>query len=84
MSVAVALLMIAQSATPTLADTSATNSGSQSRRQVVAQVTASATVLRPVRIEFDETVGAQVSDEQRNPNVQRSRDAAGTYWLEFS
>ena len=84
MSVAAALVLIAQSASPVVADTPASSTGSQGRRQVVAQVTASARVLRPAQISFDTENGVQISDAARNHSVQRKRDAAGTFWLEFS
>ncbi len=80
MSFTAALLMIAQSAAPALTATPV----AQPRAPVAVQVSASARVLRPARIGFTQEAGVVLADEERNSTVQRSRDAAGTYWVEFS
>ncbi|KEO89204.1 hypothetical protein EH31_14325 [Erythrobacter longus] len=84
MSLAVALLIFAQSVAPQVAQTSDTSSTARAR-PVVEQVRASARVLRPARIVFSqEQASAQENANARVNGVQRTSDAAGTVWVEFN
>lgn len=79
MSIAVAILLAAQAAGPAAAEAPV------SRTALVAeQVRASVTIRRPARVTIADngTVELDASSDPRT--VQRSRDAAGTLWLEFS
>lgn len=84
MSLVAALLIIAQSAVPQLAQTSDMATAAKAR-PVAVQVRASARVLRPARIVFSqEQATAQRNANARVNGVQRSSDAAGTIWVEFN
>ncbi|MEL7217313.1 MAG: hypothetical protein AAGK01_02670 [Pseudomonadota bacterium] len=74
MSAAAAIILIAQSAAPTASD----------KPLVREYVTASATVVRPaiIRVRRD---GEQSRIDATSPiKPQRSRDRAGTVWIEFN
>lgn len=79
MSFAVAVLLIAQSAAPSAPATVETR-----RPEPIATVTASARVLRPAVISFDAVDETSPEDQRTGVAMQRSRDAAGTLWVEFS
>ena len=84
MSFAAAILIVAQSAGPQVAEANPI-SVPVSARPVALQARASARIIRPARIDFSSHDEAVQSKAQ--PNVresQRSRDAAGTPWIEFS
>lgn len=80
MSIAAALVMFAQSIAPQVADAPVTRA-----RPVAVQARASVRIIRPTRIEFPtlEDAGAK-APEPSDREMQRSRDAAGTPWVEFS
>ena len=80
MSFAAALLVVAQSAVATAAPVPV----SAPRAPVAERVTASVEILRPVRIVLAEEERAFANGEERADRGQRSRDAAGTLWIEFS
>ena len=75
MSIAAALLVIAQTAAPNAVPAPA---------PVAQRATASVAVLRPaqVRIASDGNLHVEVSDRAERP--ERRRDDAGTIWVEFS
>ena len=75
MSFLAALALIAQSAAPVAAPAPA---------GVAEQVTATVTVLRPARVVVDADGAVQLDSAPYAAPVQRSRDAAGTVWIEFS
>ncbi len=79
MSVATAILFIAQSTTTAVAD-----APSARATPVAERVRASVRALRPARIIFQSENETETSDENQSRNVQRGRDAAGTVWVEFS
>ena len=79
MSLAAALALIAQSAVLVAAPVAAAAPAG-----AVEQVTASVTVLRPVRVVVDADGAVQLDSAPYAAPVQRSRDAAGTVWIEFS
>ena len=75
MSLVAALALIAQSAAPV---------GAAAPAGVAERVTATVTVLRPARVVVDADGVAQLESAPYAAPVQRSRDAAGTVWIEFS
>ncbi len=77
MSAIAALLILSQSAAPTVAEAAL-------EPRVAAQVTASARVLRPARISFETVTESQGSRPTQDRSVQRTHDALGTVWIEFS
>jgi|GEM_PF-3341325 len=80
MSLTAALVILAQSAAPQAAEATTVRS-----RPVAVQARASARILRPARIEFssfDENTQRPIDPDVRE--MQRSRDAQGTPWVEFS
>lgn len=80
MSFTAALLILAQSATPHVAEAPVVRSG-----PVAVQASASVRIIRPANIDFANF--EQASDKVGEPasrETQRSRDAAGTPWIEFS
>ena len=79
MSLAAALVLIAQSAAPNAADAPAART-----TPVATTATASARVLRPARISVREQAEVTSAGEGGTANVQQARDAAGTLWIEFS
>lgn len=79
MSMAAAFLMIAQSASPAVADAPASR-----QAPVATSATASARILRPAVISFEINEDAETLEDARNQAVQRGRDQAGTLWIEFS
>ena len=80
MSLAAALVLIAQAASPNVAAPAAERGA-----PIAEQARASVTVLRPVRISVAVEGGKLSVDAPANGQpVQRSRDAAGTLWVEFS
>ncbi|MAY20071.1 MAG: hypothetical protein CL955_05585 [Erythrobacteraceae bacterium] len=80
MSLAAALVLIAQAASPGVAPPAV-----EQRAAIAEQVRASVTVLRPARISVAAEDGSVSVDAPTNgQSVQRSRDAAGTLWVEFS
>lgn len=80
MSLAAALVLIAQAASPGVAAPAAERGSA-----IAEQVRASVTVLRPARISVAAEGGKLSVDAPANgQSVQRSRDAAGTLWVEFS
>ena len=79
MSLAVALLVIAQSAAPA----AGANAAPARITPVAERVTVSVVVLRPARISFDINDEEETTGETRNRSIQRARDAAGTVWIEF-
>ncbi len=80
MSLAIALLVIAQSVAPA----AGTNAAPARIAPVAERVTVSVTVLRPARISFKITGEDKTTGETQNRAVQRARDAAGIVWIEFS
>ena len=83
MSLAAALAFIAQSAAQSAALVAAPVAAA-APAGAVEQVTASVTVLRPVRVVVDADGAVQLDSAPYAASVQRSRDAAGTVWIEFS
>jgi len=84
MSLAIALLIVAQSASPVVAETSLP-SITRTARPVAVRTRASARVLRPARIEISYT--PQTSEQRAQSEfkgIQRARDGAGTLWVEFN
>lgn len=79
MSLAAALLLLAQSATPMAADAPVSRAS-----PVAEQVRASVTVLRPARVSISRDGAVEVDSTADPRTVQRRRDAAGTVWVEFS
>lgn len=79
MSLAAALLMIAQSATPMVADATSTRQG-----PIAASVRASVRVLRPARINSLLEMAEERDGATEDHAVQFERDSAGTVWIEFS
>ena len=80
MSLAAALLLIAQAASPSVPASAANGPA-----PMAEQVRASVTVLRPARISVAREEGkVSVDAPAGGQSVQRSRDAAGTLWVEFS
>ena len=79
MSLAAALFILAQSAAPQTADVP-----NRTQRGVSVQVQASATIIRPARVTF-ENRGASLLKVTgvRSSQVQRSRDSNGTQWADF-
>lgn len=74
MSLAVAALLIAQTAAV----------GATASTPVAQQAVATVRVLRPVRITVEgEKVEVKAGGQQASA-PQRSRDSAGTVWIEFS
>ena len=78
MSLAAALLILAQSAAPQVVDTQASTS-----RGVSVQVQASATIIRPARVTFEKAAIALQVTAPQSTRVQRSRDSNGTQWADF-
>lgn len=70
-----ALLIITHSGAPIVAE-------APSRPVVAAQATAR--VLRPARISFQQDAEPDEARSAQNQSVQRGRDEAGTMWVEFS
>ncbi|MEP1421763.1 MAG: hypothetical protein ABJK59_08340 [Erythrobacter sp.] len=84
MSFTAALLIVAQSAAPQIAEASAASPASRAR-PVAVQARASARVLRPARIDFSQLQAASAQAPNASVNgMQRGRDAAGTEWVEFN
>lgn len=79
MSLAAALFLIAQSAAPAVADVPAS-----SATPVAEQVRASVRIVRPVRVSIAQDGAVEVDSTVDPRTVQRSRDAVGTVWVEFS
>ncbi|MHA7820982.1 MAG: hypothetical protein ACX930_15150 [Erythrobacter sp.] len=79
MSLASAFLILTQSATPAAAEAPASRAA-----PVAEQVRASATILRPARVSISRDGAVEVEGTPDRRTVQRSRDAAGTVWVEFS
>ncbi|AWW73581.1 hypothetical protein CD351_03960 [Erythrobacter sp. KY5] len=84
MSFTAALLLIAQSAAPLVSDAPMAQSSAAPSGGVSIQASASARIIRATRIAFDRDSGIAVEGETQASTLQRSRDAAGTYWVEFS
>lgn len=85
MSLAIALLIAAQSAAPQAAETAASSARSGRTQSVGVQVRASTRIIRPARIDASDV--PQTSEQRANAQangIQRSRDAAGTLWIEFN
>ncbi|MFU7529685.1 hypothetical protein [Qipengyuania sp. ASV99] len=75
MSLATALLLIAQSVAPSAADAPVAT---------MASVRASATVLRPAVITFITNNVPENTLSHGAEGIQRHSDAQGTVWIEFS
>ncbi|EAQ28917.1 hypothetical protein NAP1_14998 [Erythrobacter sp. NAP1] len=84
MSFTAALLIIAQSAAPSVAVAPVEQASGASAGSVSVQASASARIIRSVEITFDAESGIEVTGNAQNHTLQRSRDDAGTYWIEFS
>lgn len=76
MSIAAAILLIAQASAPAAAQAPTP--------QPMATVRASARVLRPALISFAVEADDPGEGRMRDHGAQRARDAAGTIWVEFS
>jgi hypothetical protein len=84
MSLVAALLIVAQSTAPQIADASAKAPAARSN-PVAVQARATVRIIRPASIDFSQF--DEASETAADPNAretQRSRDAAGTPWIEFS
>ncbi|MEM7779278.1 MAG: hypothetical protein AAF697_02680 [Pseudomonadota bacterium] len=80
MSFSVALILIAQSTSPV-----ASLPSNQSPSAPVAErVTATVRVLAPERISLVLEAGPEERANAPAQRIQRSRDSAGTIWVEFS
>lgn len=79
MSLAAALLMFSQSATPVIADTPPARQG-----PIAVSARASVRVLRSARISSLLEVTEADAQASQSQAVQRGRDTAGTVWIEFS
>ncbi|MEM1052837.1 MAG: hypothetical protein AAGI28_12155 [Pseudomonadota bacterium] len=80
MSLAAALLIVAQGAAPQVAETPVTRA-----RPVAVYARASVRIIRPVSVDF--AVFEEVNQQTlvaSEPEIQRSRDVDGTPWVEFS
>ena len=75
MSLVAALALIAQASAP---------GAVAAPVSVAEQATATARVLRPVAIRVDAQGAVALEAAEASPPAQRSRDAAGTVWIEFS
>lgn len=84
MSLAAAFVLIAQSAAPIAANAPAAGEAGAVRAPVAEQVRASVTVLRAERISA--VLESDAAEQANAPakRIQRSRDSAGTVWVEFS
>lgn len=85
MSLAIALLIAAQSAAPQAVDRDANSVRSAGARPVGVQVRASTRIIRSARIDTSDL--PQTNEQRINAQangIQRSRDAAGTLWVEFN
>lgn len=79
-----AILIVAQGAAPQIVDASAKLPIARSN-PVAVQARATVRIIRPASIDFsqfDEAIKAVPNPEARE--AQRSRDADGTPWIEFS
>lgn len=79
MSLAAALLLVAQSASPAVAMAPAV-----SATPLAEQARARVRVLRPVQVSVARDGAVEIEGDYDPRTVQRSRDAAGTVWVEFS
>ena len=80
MSLTAALMILAQSAAPQAAEAPS----APPSRGVSVQVQASATIIRPARVTFDNAQGSALKvSAPLSAQVQRSRDHNGTVWAEF-
>ena len=84
MSFTAALLLIAQSAAPSATVAPVEQASGPSAGGVSVQTSASARIIRSVEIAFNAETGIEVTGSAQNHTLQRSRDNAGTYWVEFS
>lgn len=80
MSFTAALLILAQSASPQVAEVPVVKSS-----PVAAQARASAKIIRPAQIDFSAFEESRFGESKPSEREsQSSRDAAGTPWVEFS
>ena len=80
MTFTIALLILGQSAAPQVGQLPVIRT-----RPVAVQARASVRVIRPVRLDFSRL--EKITDKVRGtpaPEMQRSRDASGRRWIEFS
>ena len=79
MSLAATLLLIAQSAAPAVGDVPKSSGSS-----VAVQTSATVTIRRAAVIRVSDIGETRVESAASATEVQRSRDEAGTVWVEFS
>ena len=82
MSFTAALVMIAQSASPNVADRQSVRTN-----PVAVTATARVRIMRPVEVRVDAqgvVSAVQGGDESAKAPIQQARDKAGTVWIEFS
>ena len=79
MSLAASLLLIAQSAAPAVGD-----APKPSGSPVAVQASATVTIRRAAVIRVSDNGDTSVEAVASANEVQRSRDEAGTVWIEFS
>lgn len=79
MSLAAALVLIAQSASPAAAEAPVAGA-----MPVAERARATVRILRPAQVRVARDGAVEVEGDHDPRTVQRSRDAAGTLWVEFS